>query len=144
MKIIALLTFLIALGGCTKTKPANPVVPAAEKNNSLLTTIRFDGEMHDFGKIKAGEIVTFSFVFTNVGKNSLRILRAKPDCNCISVKLPEAPVEPNESETIDVTFNSSGEVGKQLKTIEIEWNSKEPKHLVIFADVENELFNTIN
>jgi hypothetical protein len=44
----------------------------------------------------------------------------------------------------EVEFNSSGLFGKQLKTIEIQSNSKEPKHLIIFAGVENELIEIEN
>jgi hypothetical protein len=35
-------------------------------------------------------------------------------------------------------------IGKQLKTLEIQSNSKEPKHLIIFAEVENEQFEIKN
>jgi hypothetical protein len=35
-------------------------------------------------------------------------------------------------------FSSSGIDFSQLKTVEIQSNSREPKHLIIFAGVENE------
>ena len=44
----------------------------------------------------------------------------------------------------EVGIKSAGLFGKQLKTIEIQSNSKEPKHLIIFAEVENELIEIKN
>ena len=100
--------------------------------------IEFEAEMHDFGKIKSGEILAFSFVFSNKGESDLIIGNAKADCGCLQINIPEATVKPGEKGLIEVEFNSAGMFGKQLKTVEIQSNSKEPKHLIIFAEVENE------
>ncbi len=98
----------------------------------------FEEEMHDFGKLKMGEIVVYSFQFANTGENDLWIKSAESDCACIQVKFPEEPVKKGEKGIIEVEFDSSGIFGKNLKPIEIHANCKEPKHLVIFADIENE------
>lgn len=103
-----------------------------------LTQMVFEEELHDFGKLKMGEIVVYSFVFANTGENDLWIENAESDCACIQVKLPENPVKKGEKGIVEVEFDSSGMFGKNLKPIEIHANCEEPKHLVIFADIENE------
>lgn len=103
-----------------------------------LTEMAFEEEMHDFGKLKMGEIVVYSFQFTNTGENDLWIKSAESDCACIQVKFPKGPIKKGKKGVIEVEFDSSGIFGKNLKPIEIHANCKEPKHLVIFADIENE------
>jgi len=41
-------------------------------------------------------------------------------------------------------FILAGLVARQIKNLEIQSNCKEPKHLIIFAGVENELFKIKN
>ena len=63
------------------------------------------------------------------------------DCDCIKVKYPNNSIKPGNKGSFEVEFNSSGLHGKQLKTIEIHANTKELKHLAIFATVKNEELN---
>ena len=142
MKRIVLLSLLFALFSCTGKKPESNSISKSDKTNT--PQIEFDAETHDFGRVKSGEILTYSFVFSNRGETGLIIGKAETDCGCIQVSIPAEPVKPGEKGFIEVKFNSSGMVGKQLKTIEIQSNSKEPKHLIIFAEVENELFEIKN
>ena len=109
------------------------------KSSSGFPVIDFDTEAHDFGKIEAGERVLYSFIFTNTGNADLAIEKAGTDCGCIHVKFPQNPVSPGKKGIIEIEFDSSGMSGNQFKTVELHSNCKEPKHLVIFAQVENEL-----
>jgi hypothetical protein len=145
MNRIILISLLFALFSCVQKKPeGNSESKHYKTNNKQLTQIEFDTEMHDFGRVKSGEILTYSFVFSNRGETGLTIGKAEADCGCIKATIPTEPVKPGEKGFIEVEFNSSGMFGKQLKTIEIQSNSKEPKHLIIFAEVENELFEIKN
>lgn len=107
-------------------------------NSSGITEIVFKQEMHDFGILKSGEIVVYSFVFTNTGDNDFLATNISNNCGCISVSQPEQPVKPGETGVFEIEFDSAGMFGKQLKTIEIEGNTKELKHLAIFATIQNE------
>lgn len=133
-----LLFFLILVVlSCGQKKPAGeqPV-----KSEALLPTeaMQFETESHDFGILKAGEKTSYSFVFTNSGDQPIQIKNAKPDCGCLSVQFGNNPVKPGGKGMVEVIFDSAGEFGRQLKNIEIEWNGKELKHLIIFAEVEND------
>ncbi|RIJ45877.1 DUF1573 domain-containing protein [Maribellus luteus] len=103
------------------------------------TTIVFDTDVYDFGTLKAGEMVVCTFTFTNTGTADYRIENIETECGCIEVQFPQEAVKPGQKGNVEVEFDSSGMVGREYKTIEIHGNSKELKHLAIFAQVENDL-----
>lgn len=133
------ITFLVACqpkkgsenGECENSKPAT-------------TQVDFQEEMHNFGKLEAGEILVYTFVFTNTGNHDLRIESVETDCGCIRATIPEKPVKPGKQGLIEVEFDSAGLWGRQLKSITIQANTEKPKQLVIFADVNNEQLNIKN
>lgn len=105
------------------------------------TTIEFSETTHNFGKLTAGEIVLFTFEFTNTGKHNYRITEIESDCGCVSTRFIQEAIKPGEKGWIEVELNSAGLVGREYKTIEIHGNSNELKHLAIFAEVKNELLD---
>lgn len=129
---ILILALLVSCG----PKKTNP---QGEKSAGI-TTISFEEEMHNFGQLQAGEMVVYTFVFSNTGDNNLIIEKTESDCGCVQVNVPENTIKPGEKGRIEVEFDSSGLMGRQLKTIEIRANCKEPKQLVIFAEIKNEHF----
>lgn len=137
MKLRGIIIFLAVLLSCTGQPRQN--MPAANPTTAL-TEMTFDENSHDFGTLKAGEIVVYSFAFTNTGKHDLWLEKATSDCGCVTVHLPENPVKSGSKSSIEVEFDSSGLFGNNLKTIDVYANCHEPKHLVIFAEVENEQF----
>jgi hypothetical protein len=97
-------------------------------------------EIHNFGSLKAGEIVTYTFVFRNEGTKTLTIEQAVADCGCTEINIPEKTIGPGKEGHIEVIFNSAGEVGKILKTITITSNAEiAQKQIYIRANVSNEL-----
>ncbi len=135
--VFYIVLFLFAVA-CSKTK--QPVAPATAQDvvtELPSTALQFETETHDFGQLKAGEKLSFSFVFQNKGEGAIQIKSASTDCGCMSAHFTQKSVKPGESGVIEVTFDSAGLFGRQLKTVEILWNSKELKHLIIFAEVEN-------
>ncbi len=105
------------------------------------TTINFTEEIHNFGSLKSGEIVVYTFEFTNTGQHDYYIRKTECDCGCISTNFAKDAVKPGEKGRIEVEFDSSGMIGREFKTIDIYGNSAELKHLAIFAEVKNELLN---
>lgn len=145
MQKFILLFIALAFFSCNGKKSGKQNAPERNiEKPAALTEIEFDEKMHGFGRIKSGEIVVFTFVFTNTGKNDLIIESVVSDCACVKAKFPKTPVKPGQKGFIEVEFNSSGLYGKQLKSVEIQSNCSEPKHLVIFAEVLNENINFEN
>ncbi|MCF6357722.1 MAG: DUF1573 domain-containing protein [Draconibacterium sp.] len=132
--------FIFTLFSCSPQKKGNQKKINADIPEKLtgITEITFNEEIHDFGQLISGEIVVATFVFTNSGKHNLVIEKVESDCGCVYVDFTKEPVEPGKTGLIEVEFDSSGMFGKQFKTIEIGANSKEPKHLAIFAIIINE------
>lgn len=111
---------------------------AAAANDKLpKTTIKFNEMEHDFGKIKAGDKVKYSFKFKNSGKEPLIINSAKGSCGCTVPNYPKEPVAPGAEGVIDVEFNSAGKSGAQTKTVTLNANTDpNPTRLTIKAEVE--------
>jgi len=105
--------------------------------------IEFQSEMHNFGTLKAGETVSYSFLFKNNGNNSLRIKEVLRSCDCISVKYQDTDVKPGESSEIEVVLNTSGEWGNLLKPMEVRTVDGEKKILTVTAYIEEEQINNL-
>lgn len=133
MKKPVSILFIFLLISCSHKKQNK-----TEERTIEITKVEIDELTHDFGVVKAGEIVAYSFAFTNIGEHNLIIKSAESDCGCIAVQVAENVIKPGDEGIIEVEFNSSGLFGKELKTIDLNWNCKEPKQIVIFATVENE------
>jgi uncharacterized cupredoxin-like copper-binding protein len=92
--------------------------------------VKFEKETHDFGKIKAGDKVTYAFKFTNTGKSPLIIKDAVATCGCTKPEWPKTPIKPGEDGEIKVTFNSAGKTGLQDKQITITANTNPAQSMV--------------
>lgn len=75
-----------------------------------------------FGDIKEGEIVTHKFMIFNKGDEILKITDVKASCGCTAVQPEKNELQPNESTSIKVDFNSVGRSGMQNKTVYITSN----------------------
>jgi len=136
--IVILQMLVVLLGSCkTGIKKEASVIQA---NESGIAGFEFSEEIHNFGSLKAGEVVSYTFVFRNVGTKTLVIDHAEADCACTEVKIPEKNIAPGKEGQIEVIFDSSGEVGNTLKTVIITSNAEKPEtKLYIKANITNEL-----
>jgi hypothetical protein len=103
---------------------------AGSTNTTNAPVVKFEKETHDFGKIKAGEKVTYAFKFTNTGKSPLIIKDAVATCGCTKPEWPTTPIKPGEEGQIKVTFNSVGKMGLQDKQITITANTNPAQSMV--------------
>lgn len=120
--------------GSTKTETQK----INQTGTNALTEFVFTKEMHNFGSLKSGEIVVYSFEFKNTGNNNLVVNDITTDCGCVKVDFSKEPLPPGETGIIEVEFDSSGLWGKQFKSIEVHANTKKTKQLAIFAEVQNQ------
>ncbi len=139
MKPVPFIFLLLMLVACGNKKPIK--VTGEEQ----LTEFEFLQDFHNFGKLKAGEVVSFGFELVNKGEATLFIKKVEDDCGCIHVNYPEKGIEAGEKTYIEVVLNTAGEVGKLYKTITLHTNTKEKKQFIIVAaNVENELIKLSN
>ena len=98
----------------------------AKKNEQLLkdpTTVQAIDSAYNFGTIKEGEKVEYSFRFKNTGAKPLVVTAAHASCGCTVPEKPEKPILPGETGVLKVVFNSKGKSGHQEKNITVSSNA---------------------
>ncbi|MEZ4774055.1 MAG: DUF1573 domain-containing protein [Bacteroidia bacterium] len=101
-----------------------PAVPTyiQEAKEMAETNLQFEDEAYNYGKVETGTVVTHTFKFKNTGTEPLKLTRVKASCGCTTPKWSQEPVQPGAEGFIDVSFNSTGKVGVQTKTITVTGN----------------------
>ncbi len=95
------------------------------QNKDFKPGIVFLKKNFNFGQIYSGEEPVFYFKFVNTGNGKLYINRVETDCGCTVAQYPEQGVNPGDTGTITVTFNSSGYFGYQIKNILVYTNAQD-------------------
>ena len=70
--------------------------------------IKFETEVHDFGKIKQAVPVTYDFAFKNISNAPVVIESATATCGCTTPVKPTEPITPGASNKITAGFNAGG------------------------------------
>lgn len=121
-----------ALVACNQTKSTDEAKAdsATTTVNANAPVMKFELDSYDFGKVKAGEKVTYEFKFTNTGKSPLIISSATASCGCTVPEWPKAPVQPGQGGVIKVTFDSANKEGLQDKQITVTANTSPAQNVV--------------
>lgn len=83
----------------------------------------FVSKEHDFGIIKPGTKVNYTFKFENTGENDLIISEVKGTCGCTVPEYSKQPIKPGQDGKIKVSFDSAGKSGKVSKGVIIKANT---------------------
>lgn len=103
----------------TATSNAQPVA----QNTSAKASFSWDQTLYNFGTIKQGEVVNYTFKFTNNGTEPLSISNASASCGCTVPQWPREPIAPGETGEIVVRFDSKGKSGQQSPVITVVANT---------------------
>ena len=106
------------LSGDLVTNPKSAQSPSNKK-----PILKFDKDEFDFGRILQGEVVSYTFHFTNVGDAPLLITRVDKSCGCTASEYPHEPIQPGESGAIKITYDSKGHHGFQSKVLIVNSNT---------------------
>ena len=101
----------------------------SSKHKQMDTTgavISFESDYHDFGTIKKGEVITYTYKFVNVGNQPLLITNVNTGCDCTTPEWPKEPVKNGEASFIKITYKSEEEGGDQAKEITVTSNASIP------------------
>ncbi len=101
----------------------NPATLSDKPGKNKVPIMTFEKTIHDFGQIREGERVSYSFKFTNTGTAPLVISNVVPSCGCTVPEWPKEPIAPGESEYITLIFDSKGRSGNFLKNVSIFANT---------------------
>ena len=137
--IILLVTaFAIGCGQNDSTKPAAGNGPASQEGDSTqFTTLEWQQQTIDFGKITEGQKLEVAYHFKNTGTKPLIISKVVPGCGCTVAETPKEPIAPGKEGIIKASFDSEGRVGTQHKSISVYANTKDVQNheLVFTVDV---------
>jgi hypothetical protein len=143
-KVLIYIILFFLFASCEPRKPSQRITNSNTPNEKKISgKIVFEKEIHNFGTLKEGEIVSFSFKYINKGGSPFRIIKAEASCGCIDVKFPDTEIVPGDSSFVSVIFNSSGEWGNQLKGATVETSEGERKELQVGAYIDNKQFNNL-
>ena len=94
-------------------------------------------DYYDFGTVKYGEILSYSFKYYNKGQSPLIIKKAEVACGCTTVNYIKQPLETNDSAFIEIIFDTKGWNGVQYKQISIFTNERDiASNIIIKATIE--------
>ncbi|MEL7342697.1 MAG: DUF1573 domain-containing protein, partial [Bacteroidota bacterium] len=96
-------------------------VPARAQQD---TKIKFEKTTHNFGTLEKGAKCEYTFQFTNVSENPIKLGRVKASCGCTTPSYTKDEVAPGATGTINVKYNSQ-RVGPFNKTVTVTYDSVE-------------------
>ncbi|MFC1732677.1 DUF1573 domain-containing protein [candidate division KSB1 bacterium] len=93
-----------------------------------------NSERFNFGTVKDGDMVKYSFIISNEGNEDLIIRKTKASCGCTASKPEKTLLKKGETSKINITFNTTNRPGKQHKTVTVITN--DPKKADITLHIE--------
>jgi len=143
-KLIVLIAFVAVFATACKDKEAEKKIAALEarlaemeskqapkkipkepevKPEGPLPVISFTEMEHDFGTIKEGQVVEYTYKFKNTGEAPLIIQDARPSCGCTVPEWSKEPIPVGAEGFIKAKFDSKGKTNLQNKTITVTANT---------------------
>lgn len=140
---LCVLVVLFGLTACQNNKKdpgvdliRNPRSAQGYNEKEAMPVITFDTDVHDFGRLSAGESVSYSFHFRNTGKADLIINSCSATCGCTIADYPKERIAPGGDGYVTVSFNSAGKSGQQFQEVTVVSNAQPSSvKLTILAQV---------
>ena len=81
---------------------------SAQTTPNVDQVLKFKNEVYDFGKISFGKPATYTIEFTNISKDTVTLLNARPGCGCTTPNFkPNEKIAPGKNGQVQITFNGS-------------------------------------
>ncbi len=93
------------------------------KDTLNLPKLYFMTEVYNFGEIKEGTLLFYTFKLQNLGKSPLIISDVETSCGCTTAYWPNKPILPKGLDSIKFFFNTQGKEGLQDKKVLVFSNS---------------------
>lgn len=95
-------------------------------NITNAQSIRWEQPEYKFKTAQEGEKIVHTFHFRNVGKAPLFMTHVAVSCGCtIPKSWPQDPIEPGKKGFVTLSFDTTGKVGRQLRTATVISNAIE-------------------
>lgn len=119
-KLLLICTVVLGAAFGLKAQPSS--TGNIDPNAPVLS---LDKTEYTFATIKQGEVTNYTLKFKNTGKSPLLITNIQTPCGCTTPHWPSEPINPGKSGEIQISFNSTGKMGDQVKPLVIHSNNKD-------------------
>ena len=90
-----------------------------------------------FGRLGSGEIAQLRIWLANDASRPVAVASYRRSCGCTSLEFGSQPIAPGDARQVTLTFDSRGEWGWQLKTLDISLaGAQQPLRLLVEADIK--------
>ncbi len=79
-----------------------------------------------------GDTLSHYFLFSNKGKKPLKIERYEVECDCTVLEFPKHEIQPGETDSVRLNFDTNGKYFFQDRTVLVYTNSKKKKTTLRF------------
>ncbi|MBL7811543.1 MAG: DUF1573 domain-containing protein [Bacteroidetes bacterium] len=102
-----------------------------------------DKKLHNFGEAKSGDFLSTEFLFTNTGKQELKLYEMHPDCTCLKVEYDRDVLKPGEKMKVKVTFDTVLKNGNANQSIWVVCNDPvTPERFIsVHAHLPEQVYN---
>lgn len=90
-----------------------------------------EGTKFDFGSVNRGAVVDHQLTLKNVGKELLHLGPIDASCGCTGAIMSSEALEPGQTGTLAITFNSKNFTGQVRKTVTVRTTPAIEKPMVI-------------
>lgn len=103
----------------------------SQEELAAMPQIEFEQTEYDGGVVIEGEKVTYAYKFTNTGQTDLEIENVRASCGCTASSPKDKVIKPGQTSEITATFNSTGRLGLQQKSITVRSNDPDNGTVVL-------------
>jgi len=90
-----------------------------------------------FGRMRSGEIAQLKLWLANETRQPVVISGYERNCGCTTLQYDKEPVKPGEAQQLTLTFDTRGEWGWQLKTLDVSLaGASKPVRIFVEAEVQ--------
>jgi hypothetical protein len=116
--------------------------PVAAATNAAGPKIQFATTVYDFGRVKAGDPVKYTYSFTNTGCSTLILTNVQPQCGCTTAGEWSRQVESGKSGSIPIQFNTAAYNSGVFKQITVTCNDKSQP--VLFLQLKGAVYKPLD
>lgn len=98
-----------------------------EEADSKVAATVGDTRSHDFGTVRAGEIIEHTFSLVNSGREPLHIEQVQSSCGCTVAGVESKSVPSGGSVLMLVTLNTKGRAGKLTQSVSVIFSGDEAR-----------------
>jgi copper(I)-binding protein len=98
--------------------------------------------LYDFGRVKNGDPVKYTYVFTNTGDAELTVANVQPQCGCTTAGEWSKQVAPGATGSIPIQFNTASYGQPVFKQITVTCNDKSQP--TVFLQLKGVVFKPLD